>query len=104
MFTALLERHLSRLPAFLRLRFDERMRQRESTSDLVPSVCREVLENESGFVYEGEARYRMALSLLAYTGEIERLGKHVHPKLANSRAFGQRVPFLHHQVLKASIP
>lgn len=40
---ALLQQHLPRLRAFIRLRCDATVRARESCSDLVQSVCREVL-------------------------------------------------------------
>lgn len=54
----LLERYLPRLRAFVRLRVDASLRQRESCSDLVQSVCREVLEGGSGFEYRSEEAFR----------------------------------------------
>ena len=42
----LLEEHLPRLRAFIRLRTNQAIRARESCSDLVQSVCREVLEEQ----------------------------------------------------------
>jgi RNA polymerase sigma-70 factor (subfamily 1) len=54
----LLMRHLPRLRVFVRLRVDAALRQRESSSDLVQSVCREVLEHAGTFTYDGEERFR----------------------------------------------
>ena len=55
---ALLSEHLSRLRAFLRLRMGRAVRAKESTEDLVQSVCREALERLDGFEYRGEASFR----------------------------------------------
>src|SRR5262245_16784174 len=55
---ALLQRYLPRLRAFVRLRMDASLRQRESSSDLVQSVCREVLQHAGTFEYDGEERFR----------------------------------------------
>lgn len=54
----LLERYLPRLRAFVRLRVDAAVRQRESCSDLVQSVCRQVLEGAPGFEYRSEEAFR----------------------------------------------
>lgn len=55
---ALLERYMPRLRAFVRLRVDASLRAQESASDLVQTVCREVLQNASKFEYQGEERFR----------------------------------------------
>lgn len=55
---ALLERYLPRLRAFVRLRVDATVRAQESASDLVQTVCREVLQNADQFEYQGEERFR----------------------------------------------
>ena len=55
---ALLERHLPGLFAFMRLRAGEFLRRRESVSDLVQSVCREVLADPGDFSYRGEGQFR----------------------------------------------
>lgn len=55
---ALLERYMPRLRAFVRLRVDAAVRARESASDLVQTVCREVLQNADQFEYQGEDRFR----------------------------------------------
>jgi RNA polymerase sigma-70 factor, ECF subfamily len=57
----LLERHLPGLRAFVRLRAGEELRQKESSSDLVQSVCREVLQHIDRFQYPSEAAFRQWL-------------------------------------------
>ena len=54
----LLERYLPRLRAFVRARSDQLLRARESHSDLVQSVCRELLAHVSGFEFRGEDQFR----------------------------------------------
>jgi RNA polymerase sigma factor (sigma-70 family) len=54
----LLEEHLPRLRAFVRLRTNQAIRARESCSDLVQSVCREVLQEQARFEFQGEAAFR----------------------------------------------
>ncbi len=54
----LLENHLSGLRAFVRLRMGRLVRSKESSEDLVQSVCREALEDLKGFEYRGEASFR----------------------------------------------
>jgi len=61
----LLMRYLPRLRAFVRLRVDAALRQRESASDLVQSVCREVLQHAGTFTYDGEERFRAWLFITA---------------------------------------
>jgi RNA polymerase sigma-70 factor (ECF subfamily) len=50
--------HLPGLRAYLRLRAGAMLRARESSSDLVQSVCRDVLQNLGQFRYPGEAAFR----------------------------------------------
>jgi RNA polymerase sigma-70 factor, ECF subfamily len=54
----LLVRHLPGLRAYVRLNAGAAIRAKESTSDLVQSVCREVLQDVGDFRYEGEAAFR----------------------------------------------
>jgi RNA polymerase sigma-70 factor, ECF subfamily len=54
----LLQRHLPGLRAYVRLRAGATLRKHESSSDLVQSVCRDVLENMGRFRYPGEAAFR----------------------------------------------
>lgn len=52
----LLERHLPRLGAYVRLRIGTAFGRREDASDVVQSVCREILQNRSSFRFgEGDA-------------------------------------------------
>lgn len=61
----LLRLHLERIRAFVRLRSDARLRQRESESDLVQSVCREVLNDLGRFEFRDAAGFRAWLSAIA---------------------------------------
>ncbi|MEM7202129.1 MAG: sigma-70 family RNA polymerase sigma factor [Planctomycetota bacterium] len=54
----LLERHLPSLRAFVRLRAGNAIRARESQSDLVQSVCRELLGGAERFSYRGDTEFR----------------------------------------------
>ena len=54
----LLERHLGGLRAYVRLHLSPELRARESASDIVQSVCREVLEHIDRFRYGGEAGFK----------------------------------------------
>jgi RNA polymerase sigma-70 factor, ECF subfamily len=54
----LLQRHMPGLRAYVRLRAGATLRKHESSSDLVQSVCRDVLENMGRFRYPGEAAFR----------------------------------------------
>jgi RNA polymerase sigma-70 factor, ECF subfamily len=55
---ALLAQHLPGLRAYVRLRAGPMLRARESASDLVQSVCRDVLENIDRFRYPGESAFK----------------------------------------------
>ena len=61
----LLERHLPELRAFVRLRAGEALRQRESTSDLVQSTCREVLAHMDRFRFPDDTAFRRWLFVTA---------------------------------------
>ena len=54
----LLARHLPSLHAFVRRRIGGLVGDRESSSDIAQSVCREVLQGIGGFDYRGEAAFR----------------------------------------------
>jgi RNA polymerase sigma-70 factor (ECF subfamily) len=54
----LLVRQLPGLEAFVRLRMGPGLRSHASPPDLVQSVCREVLEDLTGFEFRGEAPFR----------------------------------------------
>ena len=55
---SLLERYLPALQAFVRLRLGPSIGKHESVSDLVQSVCREVLGGRERFVDQGEPAFR----------------------------------------------
>lgn len=54
----LLERYLPDVRAFVRLRAGPVLRARESSSDLVQSVCREILEHHERFRHPSEGAFR----------------------------------------------
>src|SRR5262245_27798159 len=54
----LLATHLPSLRAYLRLHLPAQLRARESCSDLVNSVCREVLQDGNDFEYRGPEAFR----------------------------------------------
>jgi len=54
----LLVRNIPRLRAFVRLRCGPELRAKESASDLVQSMCRDVLQNMDGFRWEGAESFR----------------------------------------------
>lgn len=68
----LLERHLPGLRAFVRLRSDRLLRAKESESDLVQSVCREVLEHIDRYQYRSEVGFRQWLYRTAERKIIDR--------------------------------
>ncbi len=55
---ALLELHLPRLRAFVRLRADPALRAKESSTDILQSTCREVLQHLDQVEYRNEAALR----------------------------------------------
>jgi len=54
----LLERYLPQLHAYVRLRLGPELRARESSVDVVQSVCRELLSQRGRFDFRGEERFR----------------------------------------------
>ncbi|MEZ5989027.1 MAG: sigma-70 family RNA polymerase sigma factor [Planctomycetota bacterium] len=68
----LLERHLDSLHAYLRLQAGEMLRRKESVSDLVQSVCCEVLQDADKFDYRGEAQFRKWLYTAALRKVIDK--------------------------------
>ena len=69
---ALLVEHLPYLRAYVRLRSNRAIRARESGTDLVQSVCREVLQGSSGFEYRGDGAFRRWLCTAALRKIVER--------------------------------
>lgn len=68
----LIQRHLPGLRAFVRLRADRIVRAKESSSDLVQSVCREVLEHMDRFTHRSDAGFRQWLYRTAERKVIDR--------------------------------
>lgn len=66
---SLLVEHLPGLRAFIRLRAGASIRAREAESDVVQSVCREVLQRGETFQHGGEAGFRHWL----YTTALRRI-------------------------------
>jgi RNA polymerase sigma-70 factor (ECF subfamily) len=54
----LIEHHLPALRAFVRAHIGARLRARESTSDLVQSICRELLTHQERFRHPGEEAFK----------------------------------------------
>lgn len=54
----LLQEHLPRLHAFIRLRMGTMLRAREESGDLVQSVCRVILTRQSEFQFGAEEEFR----------------------------------------------
>ncbi len=79
---ALLEQHLSRLEAFVRLRMGPELRGFESASDLVQSACREVLQHVDRYRYHGESQFRHWL----YTTALRKVQNRVRYLRAGRRA------------------
>ncbi len=69
---ALLQRHLPALRTWVRLRAGPLVRAHESNSDIVQSVCRELLEGLSGFEWRGEAAFRAWLFTAGMRKLVER--------------------------------
>lgn len=61
----LLQQHLAGLRAFVRAKSGERIRQHESCSDLVQTVCREALDAIGSYQWRGEASFRNWLFTVA---------------------------------------
>jgi RNA polymerase sigma factor (sigma-70 family) len=56
--SALLDRHMRPLRAFVRVQITPFLRERESESDILQSVCHEVIRAREHFEYRGEAAFR----------------------------------------------
>jgi RNA polymerase sigma-70 factor, ECF subfamily len=61
----LLAHHLPQLRAFLRLRMGPELRAKESASDLVQSVCLDLLRNMQRYQYRSDTNFRRWLYLTA---------------------------------------
>lgn len=61
----LLQRYLPQLRAFVQARLGPQLRARESSGDVVQSVCRQALEQRERFDFRGEERFRAWLFTVA---------------------------------------
>ncbi len=68
----LLIENLPRLEAYMRLKTGEVIKSKESCTDLVQSVCREVLEELPSFEYRGESAFRHWLLKRAFHKIVDR--------------------------------
>jgi RNA polymerase sigma-70 factor (ECF subfamily) len=84
----LLERYLPQLHAFVRIRLDAVVRARESSMDVVQSVCRELLGSKETFEFRGEDRFRAWLFTSALRKILEKQRFH---RLAK-RDLGRELP------------
>ena len=71
----LLERNLPNLRAFVRARLGPELRAQESTSDIVQSTCREVLEQQERFQHPGSDGFRRWLFTTAARKVSDRLAE-----------------------------
>lgn len=83
----LLERHLPGLRAFIRLRSGPLIRAKESASDLVQSVCLQILQRLDRFQYGGEAGFKHWL----YTTALRKIRKRYEHYRAAKRDVGREV-------------
>jgi RNA polymerase sigma-70 factor (ECF subfamily) len=84
----LLQRYLPQLHAFVHARLSGELRARESSRDVVQSVCRELLSARADFAFRGEDRFRAWLFTAAFNKVRER-----HRRLhAEKREVGREVP------------
>ncbi|MCB9918295.1 MAG: sigma-70 family RNA polymerase sigma factor [Planctomycetes bacterium] len=77
---ALLVRYLPELHAFIRLRMGPRLLARETSEDLVQSVCREVLDDLGDFHYEHERGFKSWLFIQALRKVQDRAKYHSRQK------------------------
>jgi RNA polymerase sigma-70 factor (ECF subfamily) len=82
---SLLVEYLPRLRGYVRLQMPADLRAKESVSDVVQSVCREVLAGASGFEYRGEAAFRSWLFRVAFSKVHDRLRYHMAEKRGPGR-------------------
>ena len=68
----LVERYLPQIRAYVRLRSGPLLRRRESQSDLVQTVCRQLLEDLHGYRGDAEASFRAWLFTMALRKLTER--------------------------------
>ena len=84
----LLRHHLDDVRAFVRLQVGPELRARESCSDLVQSLCREVLEDLPGFEYRGSGSFRHWL----FTAALNKVRQKHNFHTAQKRDVAREVP------------
>jgi len=84
---SLVARHLPALRAFVNLRLGGLPRARESESDIVQSVCLELLRALPQFEYRGEGQFRLWL----YTAALNKLNQRQKFHAAQRREVGREV-------------
>ncbi|MBK8976560.1 MAG: sigma-70 family RNA polymerase sigma factor [Planctomycetes bacterium] len=77
---SLLAEHLPALLAYVRLHADPLIRQHESCTDIVQSVCREVIENMDSFDYRGVVAFRSWLFIQVKSKLADRRRHHLAQK------------------------
>ena len=79
-FDELLAQELPRLRAFVRAHLSPQLRLRESSSDLVQSVCHSLLVEKDHFEFRGEAQFRAWLFTIASHKIAEKLRYHMRDR------------------------
>jgi RNA polymerase sigma-70 factor (ECF subfamily) len=92
----LLERYLPELRAFVRLRAGAVVRARESSSDIVQSVCREVIQHADRFQFPSEPAFKQWL----YTTALRKIVNRKEFYLAQKRDAMREVPLSSSGALK----
>src|SRR5262245_45853801 len=82
----LLERHLPGLQAFVRLHMGSALTARESSADLVQSVCVEVLQHLERYRYRGEAQFKHWL----YSTALRKISNRLRHWRAQKREAGRQ--------------
>lgn len=83
----LLERHLPALHAFVRAHMGMKLRERESTADLVQSVCRELLTHQQRFRHPDEGAFQSWL----FTTARRKIANHARDQARDKRATDREV-------------
>lgn len=81
----LLVRYLPALRAFVRLRIDPNLREREAESDIVQSTCRAILQHKSRFEFGGEEGFRRWLFTSAMRTLIDKAARAQTQKRSGAR-------------------
>ncbi|MCA8978170.1 MAG: sigma-70 family RNA polymerase sigma factor [Planctomycetes bacterium] len=84
----LIERYLPQLHAYVSVRLPQRLRVRESSMDVVQSVCRELLARDGRFDFRGEDRFRAWL----FTAALNKLRDKIRFHGFDKRDIGRERP------------